>query len=97
LRGFLARGDALKRHLDKPPSGCVSVTANTATADFKRRETDQVLKEFKAKLERCLMTGAKTGMPFAWIIKATFPKSWKKGSREQSRLLVRKSKSRGRR
>jgi hypothetical protein len=83
---FFARRDALKRHCDKPPREWISVTAEIA--DTKRRETNQVHIEFEASLERCLRTGEQMETPFAQVIKKTFPKSSKKGSREQSRLTV---------
>jgi hypothetical protein len=60
---FFPRGDALKRHCDKPAPECIGVTVDTA--GYKRRETDRVFKEFKAKLERCLRTGEEIWMPFA--------------------------------
>jgi hypothetical protein len=90
---FFARGDALKRHCDKRPGECIDVTADVA--DRKRSETDRVHKEFEARLELHLRTGKDLVEPFSWIIKAMFPGSSKKGSREQSRLAVaRKSKPR---
>jgi hypothetical protein len=90
---FFARGDALKRHCDKRPGECIDVTADVA--DRKRRETDRVHKEFEARLKLHLRTGKDLGKPFSWIVKAMFPGSSKKGSREQSRLAVaRKSKPR---
>ena len=90
---FFARGDALKRHCDKRPGECIDVTADVA--DRKRIETDRVHKEFETRLDLHLRTGKDLGKLFSWIIKAMFPESSKKGSREQSRLAVaRKSKPR---
>jgi hypothetical protein len=90
---FFARGDALKRHYDKRPGECIDVTADVA--DRKRIETNRVHKEFEARLELHLRTGKDLGKSFSCIIKAMFPESSKKGSREQSRLgVARKSKPR---
>jgi hypothetical protein len=90
---FFARGDALKRHQDKPPRECVKAMADKA--DLKRRETVRAHKAFEERLARWLKTGEEIGMPFAHLIKEMFPDSSKKGSKQQSRLpVVRRLKSR---
>jgi ribosomal protein L13 len=55
-------------------------------AEAKRRETERVHEEFKAKLEHRLRTDEQIWEPFAQVIKEMFPKSSKRGSRQQSRL-----------
>ena len=88
---FFARKDSLERHRQKPPKECIPVSADRA--EFKQRETNRVHEGFKARLNRCMKTGERLGMPFSYIIKVMFPESSKKGSREQSRLsVVQKSK-----
>jgi hypothetical protein len=81
---FFERGDALKRHQDKPPRECVNATADKV--DLKRRETVHAHKAFEERLARWLKTGEEIGMPFAHLIKEIFPDSSKKGSKQQSRL-----------
>jgi hypothetical protein len=83
---FFARGDALKRHHDKPPGECVKAVADKA--DLKRRETVRAHKAFEERLARWLKTGEEIGLPFAHLIKEMFPNSSKKGSKQQSRLPV---------
>ena len=86
---FFARNDSLSRHRRQPPKACTSVSADRA--EFKQRETNRELGEFKARLDRSMKTGERLGLPFSHIIKAMFPESSKKGCKEQSRL-VQKSK-----
>ena len=62
-------------------------------AKFKRRKTNHVHEEFKVWEKYGLETGEDLGTPFSQIIKHMFPKSSKKGSREQCRLPAGKSKS----
>ena len=88
---FFARGDALWRHRNNPPNACIDVTPDEA--EFKRRETNRVHEEFKVWEEHCLETGEDIGTPFSQIIKQMFPKSSKKGSREQCRLPAGKSRA----
>ncbi|KAH9982808.1 hypothetical protein BGW80DRAFT_1555843 [Lactifluus volemus] len=75
---FFARGDALKRHYDKPPGECVKAVADKA--DLKRRETVRAHKAFEERLARWLKTGEEIGLPFAHLIKEMFPNSSKKGT-----------------
>jgi hypothetical protein len=88
---FFARNDSLSRHRRQPPKACTSVSADRA--EFKQRETNRVLEEFKARLDRSMTTGERLGTPFSYIIKVMFPESSKKRCKEQSRLsIVKKSK-----
>ncbi|KAI0289347.1 hypothetical protein BC826DRAFT_1032169 [Russula brevipes] len=43
---------------------------------------------FMERLEHCLKTNEDIGVPFSQIIKAIFPESSKRGSRQQSRLTA---------
>ncbi|KAH9985186.1 hypothetical protein BJV74DRAFT_847286 [Russula compacta] len=81
---FFARRDSLERHCKNRPPECLEVGLEKAEA--KRRETETVHREFQARLESCLKTGGEIGMPFSQIIKKMYPKSSKRGSRQQSRL-----------
>ena len=88
--GF-ARRDSLKRHCETRPSECRVVSP--IMAEVKRRETTKVHDEFKARLKRCLKKEEDIGRPFAQIIKEMYPKSSKRGSRQQNRLEKGRSKS----
>ena len=83
---FFARPDSLRRHCRNRPPECLVVSREEAEA--KRRETERVHEEFKVKLEHRLRTGEQIWEPFAQVIKEMFPKSSKRGSRQQSRLRV---------
>jgi hypothetical protein len=84
---FFARNDSLVRHRQKPHKDDM--------AEFKRQETERLHEDFKDRLNRCMKTGEELGKPFSHIVKDKFPQSSKKGSKEQSRLPVkRRSKSR---
>jgi hypothetical protein len=48
--------------------------------------TEQAHKDFEEVLERFLETNEEIGEPFAQRVKAMFPNSVKRGSREQNRL-----------
>jgi hypothetical protein len=84
---FFARPDSLERHQKNRPPECFDVTP--AEAETKSRETMRVHEVFKERLERCLKTNEEIGTPFAQIIKEMYPKSSKRGSRQQSRLKAR--------
>jgi len=88
---FFARRDSLKRHCETRPSECRAVSL--IMAEIKRRETTKVHDEFKARLKRCLKKEEDIGRPFAQIIKEMYPKSSKRGSRQQNRLQKVRSKS----
>ena len=88
---FFARTDALKRHETKRPPECLSVTPTDAEA--KRVETKKVYEAFKGKLEECLKDDRVIKTPFSQIIKEMFPKSSKRGSRQQSRLKAPRAES----
>ena len=83
---FFARTDSLKRHQTNRPPECLSVTPTDAEA--KRVETKKVYEAFKEKLGECLKDDGVIKTPFTQIIKEMFPKSSKRGSRQQSRLKV---------
>jgi hypothetical protein len=84
---FFARSDALKRHLKRPPAGCLGVTPERA--EEKRRETQREHSDFIGRVERSLTTGEEIGTPFAQIIKQRFPESSKKrtGSGREQRQV----------
>jgi len=88
---FFARRDSLKRHCETRPSECRVVSP--IMAEIKRRETTKVHDEFKARLKRCLKKEEDIGRPFAQIIREMYPKSSKRGSRQQNRLEKGRSKS----
>jgi len=81
---FFARRDSLKRHCKTRPLECRAVSP--IMAEIKRRETTKVHEEFKARLKRCLEKEEDIGRPFSQIIKEMYPKSSKRGSRQQNRL-----------
>jgi hypothetical protein len=81
---FFARPDSLRRHCRNRPPECLVVSQEEAAV--KRRETERVHEEFKSKLEHHLKTDKQIWKPFAQVIKEMFPKSSKRGSRQQSRL-----------
>jgi hypothetical protein len=87
---FFARGDSLKRHRKLRPPECREVSP--IMAETKRKETKKAHKEFKERLKHCLKTGESIGRPFAQVIREMYPRSSKRGSRQQNRL--RKSRSR---
>lgn len=86
---FFARTDSLERHCKSRPPQCLNVTPEEA--ETKRGMTEQVHKEFQERLEHCLETGEDIGISFAQMIKDMYPKSSKRGSRQQSRLKMPKS------
>jgi hypothetical protein len=53
--------------------------------------TEQVHKEFQERLKRCLKDNGEIGELFSQTIKKVFPKSSKRGSRQQNRLKVARS------
>jgi len=77
---FFARTDSLARHRKNRPAECLGVTPEEARA--KQTATVQVLEEFEGLLKRYLETNEEIGDPFAQRIKAMFPESSKRGSRE---------------
>jgi hypothetical protein len=81
---FFACPDSLRRHCGNRPPECLVVSLEEAEA--KRRETERVHEEFKAKWENCFKTNEQIWKPFTQVIKEMFPKSSKRGSRQQSRL-----------
>jgi hypothetical protein len=81
---FFARSDSLERHHKHRPPECFDVSPTEAEA--KRTETKRVHEAFKEKLEQCLESDKAIGTPFAQIIKAMYPNSSKRGSRQQRRL-----------
>jgi hypothetical protein len=81
---FFAREDSLKRHRRNRPAPCRKATPNEAQA--KRTVTEQAHKDFEEVLERFLETNEEIGEPFAQRVKAMFPNSVKRGSRQQNRL-----------
>jgi hypothetical protein len=81
---FFARSDSLERHQKNRPPECHDVTP--AEAEVKRMETKRVHEAFKKRLEQCLETDERIGTPFAQIIKAMYPNSSKRGSRQQCRV-----------
>jgi len=88
---YFARTDALKRHQTNRPPECLSVTPTDAEA--KRVETKKVYEAFEEKLQECLKDDGVIETPFAQIIKGMFPKSSKRGSRQQSRLKAPRAES----
>jgi hypothetical protein len=87
---FFARIDSLSRHCYSRPQECRNVSP--AKAEMKRRETERVHAECEERLKRCLKTNEDIGKPFAQIIKEMYPKSSKKGSRQQNRLKEARSR-----
>jgi hypothetical protein len=81
---FFARSDALARHQKNRPPECSDVTH--AEAEAKRTETKKVHDAFQEKLEKHLGSSGETWMPFSQIIIEMFPKSSKRGSRQQCRI-----------
>jgi hypothetical protein len=73
---FFARKDSLERHYKKRPSDCVSVIPEEAVR--KRRVTQQLHKQFRARLEQALEKREDIGMPFSQIIKEKYPESSKR-------------------
>ena len=86
---FFARPDSLERHQKNRPRRCFDVTPTEA--EVKRTETKKLHDAFKAKLEKCLGTSGETWKPFSTIIKGMFPKSSKRGSRQQCRIKAPKA------
>ncbi|KAH9958722.1 hypothetical protein BC827DRAFT_547752 [Russula dissimulans] len=81
---FFARSDSLERHYKSHPAECRDVSP--VMAEIKRRETTRVHREFEERLHRCLKSDEEVGRPFAQIIRAMYPNSSKRGSRQQNRL-----------
>jgi hypothetical protein len=83
---FFARSDSLERHQKNRPPECHVVTP--AEAQAKGTERKRVHEAFKGRLEQCLEADERIGTPFAQIIKAMYPNSPKRGSRQQCRVKV---------
>jgi len=83
-----ARGDSLKRHCKNRPIECREVSPEMA--EEKRRETERAHEDFVELEAHCLRTGEQLKTPFAEMIKAKYPGSSKRGSRQQSRLQASK-------
>ena len=88
---FFARRDSLRRHGKNPPLECLGIASREA--EDKRNETQRRHEEFKKSLGHYLETTEGTWTPFSQIIKEKYPDSSKRGSRQQSRLQIPKSKS----
>ena len=86
---FFARKDALKRHEEKRPRTCYNVSQ--AEAEVKRTATKQAHDAFPETLEKCLGSSGETWEPFSKTITDMFPKSSKRGSRQQCRITAPKS------
>jgi len=81
---FFARPDACKRHEEKPPTACTIVSP--AEAEEKRRVTLEVFGGYQRELDAHLRFGGTLGEPFVQRIMNLYPKSSKRGSRQQNRL-----------
>ena len=81
---FFGRGEACQRHEKMPPANCIILSP--AEAEVKRRVTKQVLEGFERDLIAHLRFGTPLGEPFVQRMRRFFPKSSKRGSREQNRL-----------
>ena len=81
---FFARTEAKERHEKMPPARCTIVSP--AEAEAKQRVTKQVLEGFERDLIAHLRFGTPLGEPFVQRMRRFFPKSSKRGSREQNRL-----------
>ena len=80
---FFARTDSLARHRRNRPAECQGFTSEWSDEVLaKQTATVQVHEEFKELLKRYLETNEEIGDLFAQRIKAMFPKSSKKGSRQ---------------
>ena len=88
---FFARHESLKLHREKLLSACVSFPP--PDAEDKRKETKRIHEEFKKNLKNYLETNEGNWKPFAQIVKEKYPKSSKRGSRQQSRLQATQSGS----
>jgi hypothetical protein len=86
---FFARTDALARHRTSRPDECREAKKDEAKA--KRMATEQLHKEFEGQLVCYLETNKAIGEPFSQRVKAMFPKSSKRGSRQQNRLNRRRA------
>jgi hypothetical protein len=87
---FFARPDSLNRHYRNRPPECLHVSPREA--EDKRTETKRIHEEFKKNLKYYLETNEGNWRSFAQIIREKYPDSSKKGSREQSRLQVSRSR-----
>jgi len=85
---FFGRPDSRDRHEDKRPSPCRRVSP--AKAEEKRKKTLEVYEEYKTEMETYLKFGGEIGENFSKRIKKLYPDSSKRGSRQQSRLKVRR-------
>jgi len=81
---FFARPDACKRHEEKPPTACTIVSP--AEAEQKRRVTLEVFEGYQRELDAHLRFGGTLGESFVQRIMKLYPKSSKRGSRQQNRL-----------
>jgi hypothetical protein len=88
---FFGRDDSRGRHCRNRPPECLSAKPDEALA--KRRAAERLHVEFQEKLERYLKTNEGIVTPFAQGVKVMYPRSSKRGSRQQSRLKVRRSES----
>jgi len=85
---FFGRPDSRDRHEDKRPSPCRRVSP--AKAEEKRKKTLEVYEGYKMEIEAYLKFGGEVGENFSRRIKKLYPDSSKRGSRQQSRLKVRR-------
>ncbi|KAI9513173.1 hypothetical protein F5148DRAFT_1156645 [Russula earlei] len=83
---YFARGDSLIRHRKNPPPECLDVSPDVA--ENKRTATRKAHEDFGEDLDGFLNSdGEVRGLrPFSEKIKEMYPKSSKRGSRQQSRL-----------
>ena len=81
---FFARDDAKQRHEKNRPSSCTKVSP--AEAEVKKRVTKEVHKGFERDLIAHLRFSRPLGEPLVQRLKRLFPKSSKRGSRQQNRL-----------
>ena len=78
---YFARSDSLNRHHTRRPPECRDAKSLAKAAE-KRRVTEEAHEVFTRQLEHALITGEDIGMSFSQIMKAKFPESAKKRTRQ---------------
>jgi len=74
---YFGRRDSEKRHKGKKYQEECRATPRDQ-AEWKKKTTERLFKDFKANMEHCLRTGEELGPRFAAIAKATVPTTSKK-------------------
>ena len=78
---YFARSDSLNRHHIRRPPECRDAKSLAKAAE-KRRVTEEAHEVFTRQLEHALITGEDIGMSFSQIMKAKYPESAKKRTRQ---------------